>query len=156
MNTTVKRIITGVIPLLALIGNYAFAIDTNGIIKIKSNHNVTETINKLETVLNKKGMTIFKRVDHTAGADKVGLKLRPTELLIFGNPKVGTPLMLCAQTAALDLPQKALAYEDENGQVWLAYNDPTYVVQRHDLKGCDKAVEKVTNALAKFASIATE
>jgi uncharacterized protein (DUF302 family) len=156
MNITVKRIITGLIPLLALIGSHAFAVDTNGIIKIKSNHSVSETINKLETVLNKKGMTIFKRVDHAAGAKKAGLQLRPTELLIFGNPKVGTPLMLCSQTAALDLPQKALAYRDENGQVWLVYNDPAYMAQRHQIKVCEKAVQKVTNALAKFSAIATE
>ena len=142
--------------LLSLLSAQSFASDANGIIKVKSTHGVTETINKLETVLNKKGMTIFKRVDHTAGAKKAGLELRPTELLIFGNPKVGTPLMLCSQTAALDLPQKALAYKDENGQVWLAYNDPTYMAKRHNLKDCEKAVQKVTNALAKFTKIATE
>jgi len=146
---------------LGLLSTTTFAQDansqaTNGIVKIKSNHSVSETINKLEAVLNKKGMTIFKRVDHTAGADKVGLQLRSTELLIFGNPKVGTPLMLCSQTAALDLPQKALAYKDENGQVWLAYNDPAYMAKRHDTQNCEKPVQKVTNALAKFAKIATE
>ena len=138
------------------ISTQSYATDSNGIIKIKSKHTVTETINKLETVLNKKGMTIFKRVDHTAGAEKAGLKLRPTELLIFGNPKVGTPLMLCSQTAALDLPQKALAYKDESGQVWLVYNDPVYMANRHSIQGCDAAVQKVTNALANFSRIATE
>ena len=129
---------------------------TNGVVQLKSKHSVTTTINRLEDILSKKGMTIFKRVNHTAGAENVGLQLRPTELLIFGNPKVGTPLMLCSQTAALDLPQKALAYEDENGQVWLAYNDPVYMAQRHNIKDCDAAVQKVTNALKKFSSIATE
>jgi uncharacterized protein (DUF302 family) len=128
----------------------------NGIIKIKSANSVAETINKLETVLNKKGMTVFKRVDHTAGAKKAGLILRPTELLIFGNPKVGTPLMLCSQTAALDLPQKALAYEDESGQVWLAYNDPAYMAKRHHITDCEKPIQKVTNALANFAVVATK
>ena len=142
--------------LLNLIGNTANATNVNGIIKIKSTHSVAETINKLEAVLTKKGMTIFKRVNHTAGAEKAGLQLRPTELLIFGNPKVGTPLMLCSQTAALDLPQKALAYEDKNGQVWLAYNDPVYMAKRHNTKDCDAAVQKVTNALAKFSRMATE
>jgi len=134
----------------------SYAVNPNGIIKIKSAHSVSQTINKLEAVLTKKGMTIFKRVNHSAGADKVGLQLRSTELLIFGNPKVGTPLMLCSQTAALDLPQKALAYKDETGQVWLAYNDPAYMAKRHDIKDCDAAVQKVTNALAKFARISTE
>jgi uncharacterized protein (DUF302 family) len=155
-----RRKITLTIPtlfiLLSLINNSANATNANGIIKIKSTHSVTETINKLEAVLTNKGMTIFKRVNHTAGAEKAGLQLRPTELLIFGNPKVGTPLMLCSQTAALDLPQKALAYEDENGQVWLTYNDPTYMAKRHNTKDCDAAVQKVTNALAKFTKIATE
>jgi uncharacterized protein (DUF302 family) len=141
---------------LNLVVNAANATDVNGIINIKSAHSVTETINKLESVLTKKGMTIFKRVNHTAGAEKVGMQLRPTELLIFGNPKVGTPLMLCSQTAALDLPQKALSYEDKNGQVWLAYNDPKYMAKRHYTKDCDAAVQKVTKALAKFTKIATE
>ena len=150
------KFLTALIILLCAISTQSYAADSNGIIKIKSKHTVTETIDKLEAVLNKKGMTIFKRVDHTAGAEKAGLRLRPTELLIFGNPKVGTPLMLCSQTAALDLPQKALAYKDENGQVWLAYNDPTYMAKRHDIKDCDAAVQKVTNALAKFSKVATE
>ena len=130
--------------------------DSNGIIRIKSQNSVDATIDKLEDILNIKGMTIFKRVNHTAGAEKAGMQLRPTELLIFGNPKVGTPLMLCSQTAALDLPQKALAYEDTNGQVWLAYNDPAYMAKRHNTKDCDAAVKKVINALAKFTKIATE
>jgi len=142
--------------LLSLTVNTVNANDVSGMIKIKSTHSVSQTINKLEAVLTKKGMTIFKRVNHTAGANKVGLKLRPTELLIFGNPKVGTPLMLCSQTAAIDLPQKALAYKDETGQVWLAYNDPLYMAKRHNIQGCDKAIQKVANALAKFASIATK
>ena len=150
------KFLTALIILLCAISTQSYAADSNGIIKIKSKHTVTETIDKLKAVLNKKGMTIFKRVDHAAGAEKAGLQLRPTELLIFGNPKVGTPLMLCSQTAALDLPQKALAYKDETGQVWLAYNDPTYMAKRHDIKDCDAAVQKVTNALAKFSKVATE
>jgi len=130
--------------------------NASGLITLKSNHDVSETINRLEAVLNKKGMTIFKRVDHSAGAEKVGIKLRPTELLIFGNPKAGTPLMLCSQTAAIDLPQKALAYEDDKGQVWLTYNDPAYLVNRHDIKDCKEPLQKVSNALAKFTKYATE
>ena len=155
MNNKPFKIISGIIISFSLCSAVT-ANEANGIIKIKSTHSVSETINKLEAVLSKKGMTIFKRVNHTAGAKKVGLQLRPTELLIFGNPKVGTPLMQCSQTAALDLPQKALAYKDENGQVWLAYNDPAYMANRHDIQGCDKAIQKVTNALAKFSSIATQ
>lgn len=142
--------------LFYLFNTQAFAGQADGIIRVKSSHSVSDTVDKLESVLKNKGMTIFKRIDHAQGAEKAGLALRPTELLIFGNPKVGTPLMLCSQTAALDLPQKALAYEDENGQVWLAYNDPEYMAKRHGIEDCDKAVEKVSNALAKFASTATQ
>ena len=135
--------------------NLAYAESADGIVRIKSAHTVTVTIDRLETVLTKKGMTIFKRVDHTSGAKKAGFDLRPTELLVFGNPKVGTPLMLCSQIAALDLPQKALAYEDENGQVWLAYNDPAYISRRHNMEDCEKALQKVSNALANFSRTAT-
>ena len=152
----VKNISVQALVIALLLSTQAYADSSNGMIKIKSSHSVAETINKLENVLNKKGMTIFKRVDHSAGAAKAGMKLRPTELLIFGNPKVGTPLMLCSQTAALDLPQKALAYKDENGQVWLTYNDPAYMAKRHNIKGCDAVVQKVTNALANFSRIATK
>ena len=155
MNTR-EMISVQALIIAILLSTQAYADSSDGIVRIKSNNSVTATIDKLETVLKKKGMTIFTRVDHTAGAEKAGLKIRPTELLIFGNPKVGTPLMLCSQTAALDLPQKSLAYEDENGQVWLVYNDPAYMAKRHNIKGCEKAVQKVTNALATFASFATE
>ncbi len=156
MKNKIPSFLSALFIVFSLTANTASAKDTAGMIKIKSAHSVSETIDKLEAVLTKKGMTIFKRVNHTAGANKVGLQLRPTELLIFGNPKVGTPLMQCSQTAALDLPQKALAYKDENGQVWLVYNDPAYMAKRHHIHGCEKAVQKVTNALAKFASVATE
>ena len=161
MKNRTSKLFTVLIILSSLISTQTNASKSdsdvkNGIITIKSIHSVSVTIDKLEAVLNRKGMTIFKRVDHAAGAQKAGLQLRPTELLIFGNPKVGTPLMLCSQTAALDLPQKALAYKDGTGQVWLAYNDPAYMAQRHNIKDCDAAVQKVTNALAKFASIATK
>jgi len=155
MNTS-KNISVQALVIAILLNTPAYADTSDGIVLIKSNNSVTTTIDKLETLLKDKGMTVFNRIDHTAGAEKAGLKLRPTELLIFGNPKVGTPLMLCSQSAALDLPQKALAYQDANGQVWLAYNDPVYMAQRHNIQDCDKPVEKVANALAKFASIATE
>jgi uncharacterized protein (DUF302 family) len=128
----------------------------DGIVRIKSAHSVTATIDKLEMALNNKGMTIFKRISHTDGAAGVGLELRPTQLLIFGNPKVGTPLMQCEQSTALDLPQKALAYEDAKGQVWLLYNDPQYIADRHGAKNCEQVINKISNALANFARAATE
>jgi uncharacterized protein (DUF302 family) len=153
---TVNKISVQALVITILLSTQAYADNSNGMIRIKSNHDVSTTLDNLESVLKTSGMTIFKRVNHTAGAEKAGLQLRPTELLIFGNPKVGTPLMLCSQTAALDLPQKALAYEDENGDVWLAYNDPVYMAKRHGIQGCEKPLQKVTNALAKFTRAATE
>jgi uncharacterized protein (DUF302 family) len=117
---------------------------------------VADTVDRLESALKSKGMTIFKRVSHSDGATKVGLELRPTELLIFGNPRVGTPLMQCQQLAALDLPQKALVYEDENGQVWYAYNDPEYIAYRHNIVGCDEVVSKISKALSNFSRLATQ
>ncbi len=127
-----------------------------GLINVKSFHDVKNTADRLEKVLNAKGMTVFSRIDHTEGARRVGEKLRPTELVIFGNPKVGTPLMQCGQTMAIDLPQKALIWQDETGQVWLTYNDPLYLAKRHGIDDCKAVLDKVQNALKNFAQAATQ
>jgi uncharacterized protein (DUF302 family) len=100
-------------------------------------------------------MNVFAVIDHAKGAASVGAELPPTTLVIFGNPKVGTPLMKCSRTAAIDLPQKMLIWTDDSGQTWLAYNDPVYMAKRHDVKGCDEAIKKVTGALGKFSGVAT-
>ena len=145
--------------LLSLISIFLFsslAIADNGIISIKSSHNVKVTADRLEKSLKMKGMTVFTRINHAAGAQKVGKKLRPTELVIFGNPKVGTPLMQCNQSIAIDLPLKALIWEDEEGQVWFSYNDPKYLAQRHELKGCDETIKKIEGALGNFSKAATK
>lgn len=131
------------------------AIADEGLISIKSTYDVKTTANRLEKSLKDKGVTVFKRIDHEKGAQKIGVKLRPTELIIFGNPKLGTPLMQCNQKTAIDLPQKALIFEDENGQVWFSYNDPKYLAARHALKGCNKVIAKMQKVLANFATIAT-
>ena len=136
------------------ISSIGFAAD--GLIQLKSNHSVKQTTKNLVKVLEKKGMTVFDVIKHKKGAHKVGKKLRPTTVVIFGNPKVGTPLMQCAQTAAIDLPQKALIYKDANGQVWYAYNSPQYLVARHNIKGCEKPLAKITKALGNFARAATK
>lgn len=128
--------------------------DGEGLIKIKSAHSVTATADRLQEVLISKGMKVMNRIDHAAGAASVGEPLPPTELLIFGNPKVGTPLMRCSPTIAIDLPQKALIWEDKNGQVWLAYNDPKFLALRHDTRGCDEVLNKVATALDSFAAAA--
>ena len=142
---------------LALVSSAALtAFADNGIIVKESNRSVTETISLLEETLKSKGITIFARIDHAAGASKIDQSLRPTELLIFGNPKLGTPLMQSNQTAGVDLPLKALAYEDADGKVYLAYNDPAYLSQRHDLGEKAKVIEKISGALNKFSDIATK
>jgi uncharacterized protein (DUF302 family) len=105
----------------------------NGIISQPSPYSVTETIDRIETVLQAKGITIFARIDQQVEAEKVGLSLNPTQLLLFGNPKAGTPLMVAEPTIALDLPLKVLAWQATDGKVWLSYNDPLYLQQRFSL-----------------------
>ena len=103
----------------------------NGIVDKPSNHSVDETVEKLKAILQSKGVTLFATIDHSGEAGKVGMKMRPTKLLIFGNPKGGTPLMLAAPSSALDLPLKILVWEDEQGKAWVSYNSPTYLQKRH-------------------------
>ena len=105
----------------------------NGLVHIASTHSVAETLQKLESVLQAKGMTIFARIDHSGEAAKVGLEMHPTQLVIFGSPKGGTPLMVAAPTLAIDLPLKALVWEDDQGKVWISYNSPEYLQQRHGI-----------------------
>lgn len=128
----------------------------DGMVTVRSNHSTEATADKLEAVLEEKGMTVMNRINHAESARKAGLELRSTEVVIFGNPKVGTPLMQCTQSVAIDLPQKALIWEDSEGVVWLGYNDPEYLRQRHEIEGCDEVIEKVSSALANFAKAATE
>ena len=104
-----------------------------GIVKIPSHHSVDETVDKLKSILKSKGVTLFALVDHSGEAEKVGMKMPPTKLLIFGNPKGGTPLMLAAPSAALDLPLKILVAEDSQGKVWISYNSREYLKERHGL-----------------------
>lgn len=125
----------------------------DGLIAVKSPHQVGDTLDRLEMLVTEKGMTVFARIDHAAGAAKVEKALRPTQLLIFGNPKGGTPFMVCAQTVAIDLPLKMLAWQDEGGQVWLAYNDPVFLAKRHDAQNCP-VVHKIAEVLAEFAALA--
>jgi uncharacterized protein (DUF302 family) len=128
----------------------------NGLVTIASQHAVKATIDRLQSAAKTKGLTIFARVDHAAGATSVGLPLRPTELLIFGNARGGTPLMQLAQTIGIDLPLKALAWEDAAGKTWLSYNDPVWLAARHGVAEQSAAVTKtLANALAALAREAT-
>jgi uncharacterized protein (DUF302 family) len=103
----------------------------NGIINIPSKHSVDEVVSTLQSVLATKGVTVFALVDHSGEAEKAGMHMRPTKLVIFGNPKGGTPLMLAAPSIAIDLPLKILVWEDGQGKVWVSYNSPKYLQQRH-------------------------
>jgi uncharacterized protein (DUF302 family) len=103
----------------------------SGIIDVPSRYSVPETLARLQSILKEKSITVFALIDHSGEAEKAGLAMRPTQLLIFGSPKAGTPLMVAAPRLAIDLPLKALAWQDEQGKVWLSYNSPEYLQQRH-------------------------
>jgi uncharacterized protein (DUF302 family) len=105
----------------------------NGLVDKLSHHSVEQTVEKLKGILQSKGVTLFAIVDHSGEAEKVGMKMRPTKLLIFGNPKAGTPLMQVAPSVAIDLPLKILIWEDEAGKVWASYNSPEYLQARHGI-----------------------
>jgi len=138
----------GLVGVLLAVASYAWGVD--GLVAIKSPHNPKDTMDRLEALLKQKGLTIFARIDHAVGAARVGQVLRPTEVLIFGNPQGGTPFMQCAQTVGIDLPLKALVWQDASGQVWLGYNDPSFLAQRHGASPCP-VTENLKKALAGFA-----
>lgn len=131
------------------------AMAQQGMESIESPFDVATTIDRLTAELESKGMSVFGRVNHAANAEKVDMSLRPTELLIFGNPRIGTPLMLCAQSVALDLPQKMLAWQGEDGKTRLGWNDPMHLKARHGIEECDEVLKKVSGALSNFAKAAT-
>ncbi|MGY2906807.1 DUF302 domain-containing protein [Bradyrhizobium sp. URHC0002] len=129
----------------------------DGLITVSSSFGPEETMKRLEAEVRAKGMTIFARVDHAAGAAEAGLPLRPTDLLIFGAAKGGTPLMQAAQTIGIDLPLKALVWQDEAGRTFLSYNDPAYLARRHGLGDHIKpVVDAMTGALKAIAAKATD
>ena len=143
--------LTLALSLLVALSAPAGAAD--GLTAVKSSRDPAETMNRLEALVKSRGLTIFARIDHAAGAAKIGKALRPTEVLIFGNPQGGTPFMECGQTVGIDLPLKALVWQDAAGQVWLGYNDPAFLAQRHSVAQCP-AVESLRNALASIAQAA--
>jgi uncharacterized protein (DUF302 family) len=132
------------------------AMAAQGLTTIPSSYGPKDTMDRLEAEVRTKGMTVFARIDHTAGATAAGLSLRPTEVLIFGNAKAGTPLMQSVQTVAIDLPLKALVWQDASGDTWLSYNDPAWLAQRHEL-GAETEVTAgmLTAALDAVATAAT-
>lgn len=151
--TKLKAVLLGVAAMWFATGAVA---GEEGLATKSSQYSVPETLDRLEALLKEKGMTVFARIDHAAEAEKVGLKMPPTQLLIFGNPKGGTPLMVAAPTVAIDLPLKALAWQDDKGKVWLSYNRASYLKERHKIKGKDDAIKKLDEALANFIAKAAE
>lgn len=125
----------------------------DGLVSLKSSYSPEDTMNRFESIAKKKGLNIFARINHTTGAAKIGKSLRPTEVLIFGNPQGGTPFIECAQTVGIDLPLKVLVWEDATGQVWLGYNDPVYLAKRHGVSECP-AAGKLGKALAGLSAAA--
>src|SRR6266704_265763 len=125
---------------------------SNGLISVASKFSVHETMDRLTAAVTEAGLLVFARIDHASNAAQVGLELRPTELLIFGHPKGGTPLMQDKQTAGIDLPVKALTWEDEEGTVWLTYNEAAWIATRHELGASSKnAIEAIEAGLATLA-----
>ena len=139
-------------PLLSslLLACASTAFGADGLISLQSPHTANGTMNRFAAHATQRGLEVFARIDHAAGAAKIGKSLRPTEVLVFGNPQGGTPLLECTQTAGIDLPLKALVWEDAQGQVWLGYNDPAFLARRHGAAQCPAAAG-LTRALAGLA-----
>jgi len=145
--------------LVAQMAHLAIAGETvegmvEGMKNVQSKFSVQETADRLEKIFIKKGVTIFNRIKHSDAAEKVGVKIGETELFVFGNPKLGSPLMKCKQSMAIDLPQKALVWQDDKHKVWISYNDIRYIAKRHHLAGCDAMVAKIEKVLAKLTNAA--
>jgi len=126
----------------------------DGLISVKSPHSVAATADRLADVVQTRGLKLFARIDHAAGAASINASLRPTQVLIFGNPQGGTPFMACQQSVGIDLPLKALVWQDAAGQVWLGYNDPAWLAARHGARDCP-VVPNLGKALAGLAAAAT-
>jgi uncharacterized protein (DUF302 family) len=129
----------------------------HGMVAIKSAHSAKVTMDRFEAAVKAASMNIFARVDHAAGAQRIGKSLRATEVLIWGSPQGGTPMLECSQTVGIDLPQKTLVWQDQIGDVYLAWNDPVHLVtNRHETKGCEAVTTNVAKAIAAFARQATQ
>ncbi|MGY0557487.1 DUF302 domain-containing protein [Lysobacter sp. A421] len=137
---------------VALLVSFAsLASAAEGLVVVESPHSAANTMDRFEELAKQHGLKVFARIDHAAGAAKVGKTLRPTEVLIFGNPQGGTPLMECAQSIGIDLPLKALVWEDASAHIWLGYNDPAFLAQRHDVAQCP-AVKNLREVLSGLAA----
>jgi len=133
------------IAVLLMAGPAAYAVD--GLVVQKSPYSVSESLDRMSALLEKKGIKVIARVPHTQAADKVGIQMDEVELLIFGNPKLGSPLMQSQVTTAIDLPMKMIAWKDADGQVWIGYNDPAWIAKRHGITDRDAVISKMSGAL---------
>ncbi|PKG77451.1 hypothetical protein CXF80_03500 [Shewanella sp. Actino-trap-3] len=147
----IRNICLAVAVLFA--STHAYALES--LITVESHYSAKETADRFETIIKDKGFTVFSRIDHQKNAAAVNLALRPTEVIIFGNPNIGTQLMQCNQLVAIDLPQKVLISEDADNKVWLSYNNPKYIKLRHNIAGCDKVINKISAALNTLSIAAT-
>jgi uncharacterized protein (DUF302 family) len=147
----IKNISLAVAMLIT--STHAFAVES--LITVESHYSAKETADRFESIIKDKGFTVFSRIDHQKNAAGVNLTLRPTEVIIFGNPNIGTQLMQCNQLVAIDLPQKVLISEDADNKVWLSYNNPQYIKQRHSIAGCDKVINKISGVLNTLSIAAT-
>ncbi len=148
------KLTASMILLLALVSQAPLA-GAGSIVITRSAYDVNETINRLEAALQAKGVTVFARIDHAANARRVNVALRPVQLLIFGNPKLGSPLLESNPMVGLDLPMKALAWEDADGKVWLGYTAAATIAERYRIEDRAAVIDKMTGALKNFAAAAT-
>ena len=149
-----KRFLVATVGVILMASSGTAA--NEGLVTKASKYTVADTVNRLETVLKSSGMTVFARIDHGAEAEKVGLAMRLAHVIVFGNPKGGTPLMVASPTVAIDLPLKALVWEDAGGRVWLSYNTAAYLKSRHNISGKDEAIAALDRALDTLTTKALE
>lgn len=149
MKRFLQLVAIAVLGSACLPGCASLASAADGFVVAKSPYPPAETLDRLQRNAEQAGLRVFERIDHAEGAASVGMALRPTQLLVFGHPKGGTPLMQCAQTIGIDLPLKALAWQDAGGQAWLGYDDPAHIARRHGAEDC-AAVPQVRDSLRKL------
>ena len=149
-----KLLATGLVVCLICISSISYA--DNGMVTKASTYSVAQTLDRFSDILKKKGIKLFARINHAQGAKDAGLSLQPLELIIFGKPQLGNPLMQLQPEFAIDLPLKAIAWQDKDGKVWLSYNSPVYLAQRHAISDQHPAIVKMSGALNKFSDYATK
>lgn len=138
-----------------LLATSSFASTTDSTISIESQYSAKETADRFVSIIKSKGLTLFARIDHQENAAGVDLKLRATEVIIFGNPKIGTLLIQCSQEAAIDLPQKVLIRKGADNKTWISYNNPEYIKNRHNIEGCDQVIKKISKVLRSLSNAAS-